>query len=78
MLREESNTLRSYGMFDKCVVHCLIAQQPSTPRNSFLYPQFLAIKTLVDKMTGKTSKGLEEHGRRPFKKLKNSCGLISY
>jgi len=34
MLREESNTLRSYGMFDKCVVHCLIAQQPSTPRSS--------------------------------------------
>jgi len=34
MLREESNTLRSYGMFDKCVVHCLIAQQPATPRAS--------------------------------------------
>ena len=27
MLREEANTLRSYGMFDKCVVHCLIQQQ---------------------------------------------------
>ena len=34
MLREESNTLRSYGMFDKCVVHCLIAQLPAATRSS--------------------------------------------
>jgi len=27
VLREEQNTLRSYGIFDKCVVHCLIHQQ---------------------------------------------------
>eukprot|EP00088_Acartia_fossae_P007186 TRINITY_DN13343_c0_g1_i6.p1 TRINITY_DN13343_c0_g1~~TRINITY_DN13343_c0_g1_i6.p1 ORF type:complete len:383 (+),score=106.84 TRINITY_DN13343_c0_g1_i6:30-1151(+) len=31
MLREEANTLRSYGMFDKCVVHCLIQQQQQQP-----------------------------------------------
>ena len=29
VLREEANTLRSYGIFDKCVVHCLIHQQVS-------------------------------------------------
>ena len=29
VLREEQNTLRSYGIFDKCVVHCLIHQQAS-------------------------------------------------
>jgi len=29
VLREEANTLRSYGIFDKCVVHCLIHQQAS-------------------------------------------------
>lgn len=34
MLREESNTLRSYGMFDKCVVHCLIQQQAPSARTS--------------------------------------------
>ena len=31
VLREEANTLRSYGIFDKCVVHCLIHQQASPP-----------------------------------------------
>ncbi len=34
MLREESNTLRSYGMFDKCVVHCLIQQHTPSARSS--------------------------------------------
>ena len=31
VLREETNTLRSYGIFDKCVVHCLIHQQAAPP-----------------------------------------------
>jgi len=37
VLREDTQTLRSYGIFDKCVVHCLIHQQsnqtaPPPPR----------------------------------------------
>ena len=29
VLKEEENTLQSYGLFDKCVVHCLVhPQQP--------------------------------------------------
>jgi hypothetical protein len=28
VLKEENHTLQSYGLFDKCVVHCLIHQQP--------------------------------------------------
>ena len=33
VLREDTQTLRSYGMFNKCVVHCLIHQQsnPTVP-----------------------------------------------
>jgi transmembrane and ubiquitin-like domain-containing protein len=27
VLREEEQSLQSYGLFDKCVVHCLIHQQ---------------------------------------------------
>ena len=33
VLREEANTLRSYGIFDKCVVHCLIHQQTAVQQH---------------------------------------------
>merc|ERR1719186_2282298 len=46
VLRDESSSLRSYGMFDKCVLHCLIhtattsqAQTGGTHRHTHTQPQ---------------------------------------